>query len=59
MGELERMTRDDRVAIPLDAEEVLRALLRVDPNAPPDDEAHRKLSRSDALDTRSDPAADG
>lgn len=31
-------SRNDRVALPLDPEEALRALLAVDPDAPPADE---------------------
>jgi len=35
-------SRNDRVALPLDPEEALRALLAVDPDAPPaDDEEER------------------
>jgi hypothetical protein len=42
---------DDRLAIPLDPEEALRALLKVDPNSEPvEDEAKPKKKPKDAKD---------
>lgn len=39
--------RDERVALPLDAETALRALLKVDPDALPVESAQRDKDRSD------------
>jgi hypothetical protein len=36
---------DERIAIPLDPEEAIRALLRVDPQAPPADDAVDEAGR--------------